>query len=236
MKTHIIAFLFLLALNSCAQDKQPGFIEVTGSAEMTVVPDDLELEIVLGHPGSTKHPAEELDNRMFDALEAHHIPKSALSFVSVDNPYYWYYWWYEYRHYYNTKTYKLKLDCSKYDFSFINDIKPEYIRSIRITKSSHSQITAYRKQVKVEAMKAAKEKAADLLESIGQKAGRVFEVIELPEPVNNNYNWYNRYDIQNISSNMIVSQPSSGNNNDAGESHIPAIRLRFEIKAKFEIL
>lgn len=237
MKTHLIACMFLLALNSCAQDKQPGFIEVTGSAEMTVVPDELELEIVLAHPATSKKSAEELDKKMFDALDAHNIPRSALSFISVDNPYYWYYWWYEYRHYCNTKTYKLTLDCSKHDFSFINDIKPEYIRSMRITRSSHSQITTYRRQVKVEAMKAAKEKASDLLESIGQKAGKVFEVVEMPEQANNNYNsWYNRYDIQNLSCNSIVPQSISGNNNNSGDSYIPAIRLRFEIKAKFEIL
>lgn len=234
MKTLFIAFAFLIALSGCAQEKQ-AYIEVTGSAEMTLIPDDIELEIVLAHPGNSKNSVEVLDKKFFDALEAHGIPKAAVSFVSVDNPYYWYYWWWEYRHYYNSKTYKLKLDCKKYDFSFINDIKPEFIRSIRITKSSHSQITDYRRQVKVEAMKAAKEKAADLLESIGQKAGKVFEVIEMPEPVNNN-NWYNRYNIQNETSNCIVSQPSSASNSSVGESFVPAIRLRFEIKAKFEII
>ena len=95
-------------------------------------------------------------------------------------------------------------------------------------------ITEYRRQVKVEAMVAAKEKASALLEAIGQKAGKVIEVIEMPESANANY-WYNPYSAQNLTSNCVVSQPSSGYS-EGGESYVPSIKLRFEIKAKFEIL
>ncbi len=234
MKTLIIAFTFLVVCSSCAQDPHNSFIEVTGSAEMTVIPDDIELEIVLAHPGNTKNSVEVLDKKFFDALEAHKMPKSAVSFVSVDNPYYWYCWWWEYRHYNNSKTYKIKLDCKKHDFAFINDIKPDYIRSIRIASSTHSQIAEYRRQLKMEAMKAAKEKASDLLECIGQKAGKVFEVVELQEPDANNY-WFNGYNVNSYTSNAYFQQPLSGA--DASDQpHVPSIKLRFEIKAKFEII
>ncbi len=235
MKKIIFASLIFLAVNLSAQEKQTPFIEVTGSAEMTVIPDEIVLEIILGSQSSIKQLSiEELDKKFYDAIKAHGIPESVVSFVSVDNPYYWYYWWWEYRNYYNTKTYKLKLDCKKYDFSFINDIKTEYIRSIRITSSTHSKITEYRQQVKVEAIIAAKEKASVLLEAIGQKAGKVFEVVEIQEPINTNY-WYNSYNMQNQTSNCMISQPSSGDSN-VTDSYVPSIKLRFEIKAKFEIL
>lgn len=234
MKKLIFAILIISGLTLNAQPNVP-YIEVNGSAEMTVIPDEIELEIILGSPSSIKElTIEELDKKFYGAIKAHGIPESAVSFIAVDNPYYWYYWWWEYRNYYNTKTYKLKLDCSKYDFAFINDIKTEYIRSIRITSSTHSMITDYRRQVKVQAMIAAKDKANDLLECIGQKIGKVIEVIEVPEVVNTNY-WYNSYNMQNVTSNCIVSQPSSGYS-DGGESYVPAIKLRYEIKAKFEII
>jgi uncharacterized protein len=234
MKKVIFAILIISGLALNAQTNVP-YIEVTGSAEMSVIPDEIELEIVLGSQSSMKQLSiEELDKKFFDALMDHGIPESAAKFVSVDNPFYWYYWWWEYRYYTNTKTYKLKLDCTKYDFSFINDIKPEYIRSIRITSSTHSKITEYRRQVKVEAMLAAKDKANDLLECIGQKIGKVIEVIEVPETVNQNY-WYGYYNMQNLTSNCMVPQ-SSGESSAAGESYVPAIKLRYEIKARFEII
>lgn len=234
MKKIIFAFLILLAVNLPAQEKQIPYIEVTGSAEMTVVPDQIELEITLYSPSNSKKSIEELDKKLYDALKAHDIPESVVSFVSIENPYYWYYWWWEYRHYYDTKTYKVKLDCRKYDLAFINDLGADNIRNIRITSSTHSMITEYRRQVKVEAMVAAKEKASALLEAIGQKAGKVIEVIEMPESANANY-WYNPYSVQNVTSNSIVSQPSSGYSG-GGESYVPSIKLRFEIQAKFEIL
>lgn len=236
MKIILILLVLFLGSKVYAQEKMQPYIEVTGSAEMTVVPDNVELEIVLVSESNSKQSVEAMEKKFFDALDAHKIPKVCVSFISIENPYYWYYWWWEYRHYYNTKTYKLKLDCTKYDFSFIQDLNPDNIRSVRITQSSHSKITDYRRQVKVEAMIAAKEKAGVLLESIGQKAGKALEIIEMPEAVNNNYFGYNPYGNQNFSSNSIISQPSSGGNAGGSESYVPSIKLRFEIKAKFEIL
>lgn len=236
MKKLIIPLFIFIASSIFAQNIHVPYIEVTGSAEMSVTPDQVELDITLVHPHNVKTAIEELDKEIADALEAHGIPESALTYVSVDNPYYWYYWWWEYRHYSNTKTYKLKLDCSKYDFSFINDIRSDRIQSIHISSSTHSKVTEYRRQVKIEAMLAAKDKANDLLECIGQKVGDVLEVIEVIQPVNNNY-WGSYYN-QDITSNCIVSQPSSSSGSSAsqGAAYIPTIKLRFEIKAKFEIL
>lgn len=217
-----------------SQEKFIPMIEVTGSAEMSIVPDEVEFEIILSsNYKSTKHSMEDVEKKFFDVLEAHSIPKMAVSFISIDNAYYWYYWWWDYRHHYDTKTYKLKFDCSKYDLSFIKDFDTDFIRSIRITKSSHSKITEYRRLVKIEAIKAAKDKASVLLEAIGQKAGKVLEVIEIQEPVNNNY-WYGGYGQQCLTSNTMMAQPSSGSGDN--ESRVPSIKLRFEIKTKFEIL
>ena len=84
-------------------------------------------------------------------------------------------------------------------------------------------------------MIAAKDKATALVECIGQRIGKVIEVIEIIEPVNNNY-WYNNYNNQNITSNSYVSQPYSSSGASGEESYVPSIKLRFEIKAKFEIL
>lgn len=229
----IIVFIFLsISNNIYSQEVSRPYIEVTGSAEMTIVPDIIELEVVLGSESESKSSVEAMEKNFFDALEAHKIPKILVSFVSVENPYYWYYWWWEYRHHNNTRTYKINLDCNQYDLSFIKDLDPENVRSIRITQSKHTKIAEYRMQIKKEAIIAARDKASYLMESIGQKAGKAFEVIEIQEPVNNNY-WYG-YGNQNPTSNCVMSQSSY--DVPVAEANIPSIKLRFEIKAKFEII
>lgn len=242
MKTFILCILITFTFAACAQNPitKPS-IEVTGSAEMSIIPDQVEMEIILYSNNMIKNPFVDIEKKFLKVLEEHSIAQSCLTFISQENWQYWYYWWYEYRHQ-NSKTYKLKLDCNKNDLSFIKDLDASYIRSLRITSTSHSKLTEYRKQVKVEAMKMAKEKASLLLESVNQKIGKVLEIVEVIEPVKtpNPYDyWYGRnLIVQNSSSNSVMSQPtnneSASQNNDL--SLIPSIKLRFEIKAKFEIL
>lgn len=230
MKNLIFIGILLLSLAACTQEQDTKFIEVTGSAEMSVVPDQVELEIVLTHPGNPKQSVEELDDEINEALELNGIPKSALMFVELSSPYYWYYTWWWNRNYNNSKTYQLKLDCSKYTLDFIKDIKPEYINNIRIVKSTHSKITDYRSEVKVNAMIAAKEKAELLLHSIGEEVGSVIEIVELVEPQNNPYAYYNN---MSLTSNCIV--PQTDYSYSQMETILPTVKLRYEIKAKFEI-
>ncbi len=230
MKKLFFPVILFFTLVACSQESTNKFIEVTGSAEMSVVPDVVELEIVLTHPGSFKQSTEELDKEINEALEENGIPKSQLMFVEVSSPYYWYYhWWWE-RNYHNSKTYKLKLDCTKYNLNFIKDIKPEYISNIRTVSSSHSKMTDYRSDVKVQAMVAAKDKATLLLSSIGEEVGSVLEITELVQANNNSY-WY--YNDNALTSNCVMYQPDYLQSEY--ETILPTIKLRYEIKAKFEI-
>jgi uncharacterized protein len=226
----LFTFILMNVLLTTAQQVTP-YIEVIGSAEMNIVPDEVELEIVMSS-ADDKVKAQVLETHLFDVLKKNNISESQVTFLSVENPYYWYWWW-SYR-FHNARTYKITIDCSKQNMSFIQDLNVYYVRSIRISKTTHSKITEYRRQVKVEAMRQAQEKALELLESIGQSIGKVIEVIEMPEPVNANF-WYNSHHIQNITSNAIVSPQAGSGGGDNDSNGLPSIKLRFEIKAKFEI-
>ena len=231
MKSIVVYVFFSVSFMFCSAQYSVPFIEVIGSAEMNIIPDEVELEVVMANTND-KVKTDELETHLFDVLKKNKISESQVTFLSVDNPYYWYWWW-SYR-FNNSRTYKITIDCSRQDMSFIKDLKVDYVRSIRISRTTHSKITEYRRQVKIEAMKQAKEKALELLESIGQTVGKVIEVIEIPEAVNTSF-WYNSYQIQNITSNAIVS-PQGASGSESQESNgLPAIKLRFEIKAKFEI-
>lgn len=230
MKKLLFPVVLLITLVACSQEKTNRFIEVTGSAEMTIVPDVVELEIVLVNPSSLKSSTENLDKEIYAAFEKNDIPVSLLMFSEINSPYYWYYQWWWNKSYNNTKTYKLKLDCKEYNLDFIKDIKPEYINNIRIVSSTHSKVTDYRSEVKVQAMIAAKDKANLLLSSIGEEVGDVIEITEIAQPANNYYWGYNDY---SLTSNCIM--PQSGFTYSEYETILPSIKLRYEIKAKFEI-
>ena len=60
----------------------------------------------------------------------------------------------------------------------LNKVNAESIYSVGIRNYSHSKIQEYKKQLKIEAIKAAKEKAAYLLEAINEKIGLAIEISE----------------------------------------------------------
>jgi hypothetical protein len=106
------------------------------------------------------------------------------------------------------------------------DLHEGWVQSTRVTSYSNKDAQKLRKEIKMEAMKAAKEKAGYMLESVGGKVGGIFSVIEVPETPN--YGYYSQYS----NSNMYMkssSEPGAGIEN-AGE-----IKLRYEVKVKFEI-
>jgi len=230
MKKLLLPVILLFTLVACSQEERFRFIEVTGSAEMTIVPDIVELEIVLVNTSNPKQSTENLDKEIYEALAKNGIPKSLLMFSEINSPYYWYYHWWWNRNYANSKTYQLKLDCKEYTLDFIKDIKPEYINNIRIVSSTHSKVTDYRSEVKVQAMIAAKDKASLLLTSIGEELGSVIEITEIVQAPNNPYWNYNNY---SLNSNCVM--PQSGYSSSEYETILPSIKLRYEIKAKFEI-
>lgn len=232
MKNILGVIIFLMAMNLNAQEKSVPFIEVTGSAEMSVMPDQVELEIVLASSYGTKKSIDDAENHLMEVIKKHGFSAKSLNYVGTDSPFYWYYWWYSYR--LNTyKTYRMSIDCNSQTMDFIRNLKPEYVQSIRIVKSTNSKITEYRRQVKIEAMKMAKEKAQDYLGCIGQNVGKVIEVVELNDAGRDNYWGYYGYNSINVTSNAVLYQPGDGEDNN---SPVPVIKLRFEVKAKFEIL
>jgi len=116
------------------------------------------------------------------------------------------------------------------DFNLINEInrkvKTKGLSFMRISELKNKNITEYRKQVKIEAMKAAKEKATYLLQSVGENIGKVISIIELDE--NKNLYWAP----QSALSNTIMQ--GSGSYEVENEA-LKQIKLKYEVKVRFEI-
>ena len=223
-------FLFGFTEKEKPTAAQSTFIEVTGSSEMEIKPDEVEFEIrlVAGGNGSI----EKSEKKFFDVLENHGIAKDQANFKNLDYYNYWYYWWHRKEHEYKTFTFTLNEDIDIFDF--VTQLDPNWVSHLRVSKTTHSKIQEYRKQVKIDAMKAAKEKATYLLGSVDEKPGALLEVIEVTSQSNQNYYWWNQ---QNLLSNAVSNYTTSNSTESSAEiDGVQAIKLRYEIKTKFEII
>lgn len=212
----------IIAQNFAIDDSRR--ISVTGSAEMIVAPDEIELEIILKEDRLTANLSA-IETKFIDILKKHNIDTDEQELM-FGTDYHWYYWWHYKRKNYKQKTYKIKLDCSTDLLSLIKDLDYQGIYSLRISNSFNENIQEFRKEVKISAMKAAKEKAAYLLESIDEQVGKVISVEEMPE----NPNHHSRGNQHIYTKKVILKGPA----NDDIEN-VTMIKLRYEVKAKFEI-
>ncbi len=199
-------------------------IAVTGSAEIIVPPDELELEITLTqqHSKGNHSTFEELESKFFQTLARHGIAKDEVYF---GNPqYYWYYWWSHRRYHRGQKSYRLRLDADTDFMALMQDLDFEGVQTVRITDSSNEEIQKLRKEVKIAAVKAAKDKASYMLEAVDEKLGNLLTMTEVED---NGWRWRN----QNVISN--VSMESRGGDSDIAQ--VAEIKLRYEVKAQFAI-
>ncbi len=205
-------------------------IEVTGSAEQEITPDEIYLGITLKEylgDNKEKVPIDKLEKELQNAVKKAGIPSEDLQIENVASYNYWY--WNQKKDknkdFLASKQYKLKLS----DLNSLNQmlayLDPKGIQSTSINDYSHTDIEKYRKDLKIKALQAAKEKATYLVESIGEKLGGIIEISE----IDNGYNPPIAY--QRNAKFMAA---------DAGDTpaeniDFQQIKLRFEIRAVFSI-
>lgn len=219
-----LSILFLLFLNSLSSQQEPQVrsITVTGSAEIIVPPDEIDLKITISEYG--KENLGEIEKDVMKILKKNNIDTKQLNFSN--HQFYWYYWWNHRRNNYKQKTFTLKLDKNTDFLALVKDLDIKGVQRLNIDKTTSDRIQELRKEVKIEAIKAAKDKASYLLESVDEELGKIISIEELP--VNNNYYWRGS---QSMVSNVVINNDSD----NSGMDNIPKIKLRYEIKTVFAI-
>jgi len=143
------------------------YIEVTGSAEMEVTPDEIYLQVFISEKDDKrKETLEELEQKMFDQLKKAGVDveknvsiSNVMSYLNAR--------WLRKDNIGSGKKYQiLAYDAATVEkmYQLLNEIE---ISSIKIVSMNHSKIEEFRRTVKVNALKVAKEKASDLAEAIG---------------------------------------------------------------------
>ena len=164
-----------------AQEKNfidQNYIEVTGTAQLEISPDEIYVKVVINESDNKKKLSlEEQEKQMFSALETIGIDLEKEVFVS------------DYvsnfskaifkKDIYTTKEFTILAHSGKTVAEIFIELEELGISNISIDRLEHSEIQKYRKQVKIEAVKAAKEKASAMCEAIDQNVGKAIYIQEI---------------------------------------------------------
>lgn len=233
MKTILVALCIIgtLALSLDAQTQpERRVIEVSGSAERSVTPDEFTFKITLNERMDKKDKItiEQQEAALRRELSALGVDVAKdLSVYDISSAYFRQR---RLRDVLGTKDYRLKIRDLK-QVAHLQELADRLnVGKLELIETEHSEITRLRRETKMDAMRAAKEKADYLLGAIGQRTGKPVFIKEEDETARPSY-------AANTYSNTVSSNISRGLTDADGDDELSfsQIKLRFVIVAKFEI-
>jgi len=206
-------------------------IEVTGSAEMEVVPDEIYTAITVQeyyNKQKEKINIDAISKNFLAVCEKAGISKDRIEVQDMsgfDNTS----WWHRKRKkeqpdLLQSTTYIIKFSNPGEVDKLVNMLDDNATQNIYVTKTSSSKQMEYRRQLKIEALQNAKAKAQYLLEGINAKAGSVLYVKEIEQ---NDFPMYKG----RLESNAMMAQDDSANEG----LNFRKLKYRFEVEAHFGI-
>lgn len=207
-------------------------IEVNGSAEMEITPDEIYLNITLREymNKSTKVGITTLEAKLQKAVQDAGIAKENFTIENVFG-YNYDQWWKKKKKdddFLARKQYRLKLNRLDKINGILAAVDEEGIESVNVASYTHSKMDEYRKQVKMDALKAAKAKAEYLLGAIDEKIGGVIEIQEF------NTDQYSDVRPEMANVRMYAAKADAAAVPDSNID-FKTIKIRAEIKAVFGI-
>lgn len=187
MRIKVLLFaISLLATLSLQAQTNECYIEVTGTSEIEIVPDEIHYLIEIreyfkeefdgkSKPEEyrTKVPLAEIEQGLREALANSGIPQNAIRTQEIGD-----YWRQQGQDFLVSK----KFDITLTDFNQINEIVKRIdtkgIHTMRIGELENNDMLAYHQKGKIEALKAARRKATYLVEALGKRLGEVIRIVE----------------------------------------------------------
>jgi len=184
MKKSLTIIILLISSLIHAQTGEKNFIdqnyiEVSGTADIEIIPDQIFLKIIIHEKEiKGKTTIDELEKLMIDRLiEIGLYVKKDLAIIDLSSNFKYYFL--KENKIYISKEYELKVKDAKTAGLVIQELDKLYISNISISKVDHSKINEFKNQVKINAIKAAKEKAQALVSEIDQNIGKAIYIKEL---------------------------------------------------------
>ena len=192
MKRFILTLITALAmLISNAQTMPakvfPKTIQVTGIAELNITPDEIHIIITLKEyekKGKGKIDIETIRKGFLANTRKIEIADTAIRIMTVDGNSDLA-WWRKKKQkdeLYATITYEVVFDNAKKIDELINLLDDEATQQFTVSEITHSKLVGLQKQLRIDAMKAAKAKALYLAESISENIGSAITITETTFP------------------------------------------------------
>jgi uncharacterized protein YggE len=225
-KISIIIVLLLITVTGFAQNVDlRRKIEVNGTAEKEVTPDIINVTISLKEyiDGKNKITISQLESQLEKAVNEAGIAKADFTINSLSS------YNYTYQKKKNpdflvSKQYGIRFhDLNRFD-QIMSKLDAKGVQSTNIDSYDYSKIAEVKRELKIQALLAARDKASYLLTSLNEKLGSVINITENEE---SNYPVYKTA----MYANRVLAADA------APESDIDAkkIKLSFQVHAVFEI-
>jgi len=226
----IILFLSSTTFSQTIKENKP-FIEVTGRAELEISPDEIYLDISLKEniKNGKKTTLDELENCLKEELELIGVPKECLFISDINSVIAKTGWWS--KEILSTGKYSLKITSPEKLKEAFKIFKKLKITDTRITKATHSKLAHYKKENRIAAIKAAKEKADYLLNAISANTGKPLKVNEANHDLQN----FAQLNYINSKPNRYESSISKSKTFTEGIVQFENIKLTSSIYVVFEI-
>ncbi len=220
----------LISFSQTEKSVYPKTITVTGSAEIELVPDEIYVLVDLKEyekKGQGKIGMEQIRTDFLKKARALGLPDSAITIAQYDgyngNP------WLRKKkkeELMASITYQVKLKTSKQMDDLVAILDDNATSNFRILRTTHSRLTEYRRQLKIQAVRAAKEKAGYLTAALDEKLG---EAVTINEPVE--YMPQPYYNLR--ASNMVMKE--TGAAEDVPNADFTKIKLKYDVTVVFAI-
>ena len=235
MKNIFFALTILISTTVFGQNGEKNFIdhnymEVTGKAEMEITPDEIYLKILINEKDFKNKSLIEIENLMIAKLQEIGIdPKKEIAIKDIAS---------NFKYYLLLKTdillvkeYQVLVHDGKTAGKVIIELQKLGISNVKIDRIDNSKLTEFRKEVKINAIKAAQEKAKSMALAINQDIGRAIFVRELEN------NYYNSLQgkVAGIQIRGLANSTTSVSNNLEPDIEFEKINLDYSILVRFEL-
>ena len=205
-------------------------IEVNGTAEAEVTPDILYIGMSLKEyfrdaANKKKVEIEELERQLQSAVLAAGIPQENFTINNISS---YTSWWEKKRspEFLARKQYRIKVtDLSKFN-QIMSAVDPKGIEYSNIESYDYSKIESLKKDLKIKALQAAKDKATYLITSIGGSLGSPLDIQE----INNEY-----YPQPIYRANAMMKTEGAMDTQAMPDIDFKKIKLTYQMRAVFEI-
>ena len=204
-------------------------IEVNGTAEAEVTPDILYIGMALKEyfrdaANKKKVEIEELERQLQSAVLAAGIPQENFTINNISSYTSW--WEKKKPEFLARKQYRIKVtDLTKFN-QIMSAVDPKGIEYSNIESYDYSKIESLKKDLKIKALQAAKDKANYLITSIGGTLGSPLDIQE----INNEY-----YPQPMYRANAMMKTEGAMDTQAMPDIDFKKIKLTYQMRAVFEI-